>query len=196
MEEEDLSTEEELEEEEQSLNGKVNESTGTKENLCDEGNFAGVASNSKLSQINSIPKLIPNQSLNTISVNHTTSTIGPSVVQVDVVDPGRTKVDETVMTNELHTMNNATIFHANDAVGLTKKYGQIHQLVTSAEPHTTVKEKGSGTLMPKPTRPELGTQINTKEVVEILGRTGNDLDEESTEQNFINIAKQGDISPR
>ncbi|XP_016484601.1 uncharacterized protein LOC107805125 [Nicotiana tabacum] len=179
MEDDDISTKYEVEEK-QGVNEKAKEHISNKQIQCEEGSIASRYCDPNLMQN-------PNQ---TTCTRH-------SIDQVGSVDPGETNGVETMLRNESEAENNTTLTHTNDELGGTSNIMQKDQMVSSTETQETAgKEKGCETLIPKHVRTELGTQVNTKEYVGILGTDGKDLDDESTTQNFLNIARQGDISPR
>lgn len=72
--------------------------------------------------------------------------------------------------------------------------GSFKYVTTKASQNT--QEKVNSFLVQKPVKTHIVTHLQQGEVHGNLEVQGKDLDEEYTIQNFINIARQGDISPR
>lgn len=58
------------------------------------------------------------------------------------------------------------------------------------------KENASKSLIQKPIKTQMVAHWEDKGYEENLGVMGRDLDEETSAQNFLNVAKQADLSPR
>lgn len=168
----------ETEGEEINVNGKNNKDvvqTGDKEPKRTDASAKFVGSSTKVQNPTNSP--IPNN-----SAIHKTPVTEP-------IDPGDTGGGEKQKIADKLNRNpdQGNLELKGNAEVSAKSPGVIEQMI---------KDNAAKILIPKPTKNQIAAAEQQKKMEDNTGGKGRDLDVESTSQNFMNIARQGDLSPK